>query len=215
MLSLLLLLLATPARAQDGGNVDQAFDSDAGEPDVPAHTLLNAALYEELEAPASKPPTPPEPPAYDTYWQLGTGLNIGLIDVVFRTDHLWGEASTVLGVPIASYQNPVFGGVVAVGYSVDLGFNGAGRWYFELFLEAVAGRVLRGGASGLLAGAGWGFGFRYSLPSGWELQFRLPCFGMVAEDYNTFHTFNAGESILDFFEANTFGWSFFTIGKRF
>jgi len=213
MLSLLLLLVATPAHAQDAGVIDGAFDSDAGEPEAPAHTLLKAEPFEEL-APLQAPLTPPEPQAYETYFQVGTGLNLGLIDLVFSSGHFWVEASTVLGVPIASNQDPLFGAVLAGGYALDLGFNGSGHWYFEVFLEAVAGRFPHGN-SGWLAGGGFGFGFRFNLANGWTLHFVMPCFGMAVEDYNPGFTFSTGEATLAFYAANAFGWSFFTVGRRF
>jgi len=213
MVVLVGVLGATPAVAQDAGVIDEAFEADAGEPEPPAHTLLRAEPSDVLAEPPPAPAPPPSPNL--DYWQIGSGLNLGLIDVTLSFGQLWGELSTVVGLPIASYQNPVFGGVLAFGYARELGFNGIGHWYFEVFVEAVVGKLDQGGASGFVAGGGWGFGFRYLLDSGWTLQFRMPCLGMVAEDYNSVHTFSMGDSILDFYQANVFGWSFFTFGRRF
>jgi hypothetical protein len=153
----------------------------------------------------------------NSYGEVGSGLNLGLIHVVLSHGRIWGELSTVVGVPLATIngEGPEMTGVLAVGYGLPFSEHDGGRWYFDLFVEGVFGRLRQFGTDGLLGGGGFGFGFRYLLPSGWSLGMRMPCFGMVVESYNGLHPFRAPDSMADFFIANVYGWSVFTVGYRF
>ncbi len=186
----------------------------AGPSEPPAHTLLSSEPRDVLREPE---PVPPSPPLLGSegYWQLGTGFNLGLIDLFVSRGAVWGEFSTVVGVPIATFADPAFAAVLAVGYGVPLGDNGAGVWYFDVFVEAVGARLNQSDSSGAVGGGGFGFGFRYLWPSGWTLGLRMPAFGLVVEDYNATHVFDAAKAEIDFYVANVFAWSFLTVGRRF
>lgn len=160
----------------------------------------------------------PKVPSIDSYWEIGSGLNIGLLHAVVSKGRVWGELSTVIGVPVVTASNDQgaeVAAVLAVGYGLPIADDSRGRWVFDLFLESTVGRLQIFGQSGLSAGLGFGFGFRWLLFSGWSVGMRMPCFGMSFEQYNMFHVFSPGQAVSNFFELNIFSWSVLTIGYRF
>jgi hypothetical protein len=148
--------------------------------------VAGAGFAQEQQQPTQPPPPPPVPVAeqsvlpsapLDRSFGVHTGINVGLLELDGQVGHLYGFASSALGIPLLSNGSTVVG-ALGIGYTVQLSSGDGSGWYFDLFGEGQGGKLLGNSHAAI----GMGVGLRYLHRSGFTMGFKLPVFGMSVGD---------------------------------
>ncbi|MFT3841986.1 MAG: hypothetical protein QM723_33655 [Myxococcaceae bacterium] len=154
---------------------------------------------------------------------LQTGINFGLIEVGFQSDHFVGSISTNVGWAVTSNGQQLAGDIRA-GYAWALSPPGDTMWFFDLTVDLLPGRIANGLVGpfgdpnqGLFFAFGASVAFRYVHRSGLVLGFRLPLVGLSFGDWvNHQHdSFDFGTSMSGWYLGLGLSSSIFTLGLRF
>jgi hypothetical protein len=157
------------------------------------------------------------------FLSLQSGINFGLIEVGFQSDHFVGAVSTNVGWAVNSNGEQLAGDFRG-GYTWALSPPGETMWFFDLTVDVLPGRIANGLVGpfgdphqGIFFACGASLGFRYVHRSGLVLGFRLPLMGLSFGDWDdTQHpTFDFGTSMSGWLLALGLSSSAFTLGLRF